>query len=158
MEVLEFYYRVYPDRCTIQLKPCSDKTNHFSIVWPAKRGTIAKEDFEAMDAQIRHYIEQRGGQLEFQIIKACENCTYGRFEAGFEQLVLSTFRTQYAGINCVKDLPLDDAKHQHLKTTIVWDEDHPIAFHIHSRSPDKRFTDIMKSPMGTVVVLNIGFK
>lgn len=154
-----FCYRTYPDRQTIQFKPSHDKTNHFSIIWPVKKKAIAQTDFEVMDKRIRNYLAEHGHVIHFTIIKVCANCTYGRFESEFEELVLDC-RKQYQGINIIKDLPLDDTKHQHLKEEgVVWDEDHPIAFHIHSRSRtgnegvDFVFESAMKGPMNSTVVL-----
>lgn len=154
----QFRYRTYPKQRAIQLKPYHDKANHFSLVWPESKRSISEADFAAMDAAIRAYLEQCGGVLRFTIIKACLNCTYGRFEPGFEQLVLG-FRAHYPGINAGKDLPLDDPKHQHLREDGFWDDAHPIAFHIHNRyahgdpALDAAFNAMAKGDMFTLNVI-----
>jgi hypothetical protein len=157
----QFRYRTYPKHRAIQLKPYHDKGNHFSLVWPESRRSISDADFAAMDAEIRAYLVQCGGVLRFTIIKACMNCTYGRFEPGFEQLVLG-FRARYPGINAGKDLPLDDLKHQHLRDEDgFWDDAHPIAFHIHNRyehgepALDAAFNAMAKGSAEPTFILNV---
>lgn len=150
-----FRYRTYPSKRAIQFKPHHDKTNHFSIIWAKSKGDISQADFEAMDRQLRDYLIRCGGIVQFRIIKACLNCTYGRFDDALEQLVLG-FRTTYSGIYTIKDLPLDDPKHQHLKTDgELWDEAHPIIFHIHSKSDDASFSAMMRGARNSVVTLRI---
>lgn len=147
-----FYYRTYPERCIIQFKPCHDKGNHFSIVWPETKGSISHHDFQEMDKQVREYLARNQGRVSFTIIKACANCTYGRFDEPLETMLLG-FRDKYKGLNKVKNLPVNDPQHQHLKDHVVWDETHPIAFHIHHRSADADFTNTMKGNLGDCVVL-----
>jgi len=64
-------------------------------------------------------------------IRVCANCTYGRFDQSFEDLIID-IRNTYPGISTKKDLPLDDEQHQDLKEVELWDEHHPIIFHIHN--------------------------
>lgn len=65
-------YRVYPKQCAIQLKPLHDKTNHFSIIWTKDKGA-SKTSFSTIETD-------RNCNLQFVILRACANCTYGRFD------------------------------------------------------------------------------
>ena len=155
----DFRYRVYQKNQAIQFKPAHDKTNHFSIVWSKDKKNITEDAFNKIDKGIRKYLHQHGGKVTFTIFKACENCTYGRFEEEFEDLILG-YRATNEGIYRGKDLPLNDPKHQHLKQEVVWNEEHPIIFHVHSKSCtgdeelDTNWTAMMKMPLGTRVALN----
>lgn len=150
----KFYYRVYSKQRAIQLKPCHDKTNHFSIVWTKDRKGLSLEAFNKLDMMLRAYIESRNNVLNFRIIRACKNCTYGRFEQDFEEMILEMRKNYPLCKN--KDLTLDDPKHQFLKTDEVWDEDHPIIHHIHSESDDAVWVDFMRnSSRNSVLTLKV---
>lgn len=149
-----FRYRAYKKQRAIQIKPAHDKTNHFSIIWTKNKKTISDEAFQEMDEGIRAYIANNG--LTFRLIKACKNCTYGRFSDEFENLI-SQYRKKY-DIYDGKDLPLDDPRHQHLKDTETWDADHPIVFHIHSKSSNNDWYEFMQSSQNSVLKLDIVFE
>lgn len=153
---LSFRYRVYPKQCAIQLKPLHDKTNHFSIIWTKDKKTLVK-DFPVIEAEIREFIMARKCKLQFTILRACTNCTYGRFDADFENLILD-LRKRYPAIHRVKDLTLGDPKHADLSAKMmeigsVWDESHPIIHHIHGKSctgdmiADSRWESTFRGPM-----------
>lgn len=134
---LSFRYRVYPKQCAIQLKPEHDKTNHFSIIWTKDKKSLAK-DFPAIEAEIRNYITSHGNKLHFTILRVCTNCTYGRFDDRFEEMIIN-MRAKYPAIYTGKDLTIGDPKHVDLNKSlqildITWDESHPIIHHIHGRS------------------------
>lgn len=151
----EFYYKVYPKQRAIQLKPHHDKTNHFSIIWTKDRKTLTPEILTLLDKTLRDYITVNGNVLHFRIIRACKNCTYGRFEQEFEDKILD-MRKQYPFLSRIKDLTLDDPKHQFLKEHEVWDEDHPIIHHIHSESDNPVWVDFMRnSSRNSVLTLKI---
>lgn len=77
--------------------------------------------------------------------------TYGRFEQELEDM-----RKHYPFLSRIKDLTLDDPKHQFLKEHEVWDEDHPIIHHIHSESDDPVWVDFMRnSSRNSVLTLKI---
>lgn len=139
-----FHYRAYPKKRVIQFKPAHDKANHFSIVWSKQRAEFSLEDFNVMDAVIQTYLKEKNGVLSFRIIRACKNCTYGRFDDSFEQLILG-FRATYPLLCRDKDLTLDDPKHQFLKAVETWDETHPIIHHIHSESKDEVWVDFLRN-------------
>lgn len=84
----DFCYRVYTKQRAIQFKPLHDKANHFSIVWTKDRKGLTLEDLNKMDEIIKTYIRSNGNVLTFRIIRACKNCTYGRFEQEFEDIIL----------------------------------------------------------------------
>lgn len=139
----EFRYRVYPKQRAIQFKPHHDKTNHFSIVWTKNKKGLSLYNLTLMDKILRNYIEAHGNTLSFRIIRACKNCTYGRFEQDFEDMILE-MRKHYP-LCKNKDLTLDDPKHDFLKQSEIWDEDHPIIHHIHSESDDPIWVDFLRN-------------
>lgn len=176
---LTFRYRVYPKQCAIQLKPLHDKTNHFSIIWTKDKKALAK-DFPAIEAEIRKFITDRDCNLHFVILRACTNCTYGRFDTEFEKLILD-LRRRYPAIHYEKDLTLGDPKHADLPAKMMtagmtpWDESHPIIHHIHGKSStgdtiaDSRWESTFRGAMsvdeiasgklfGNTVTLNIVFE
>ena len=150
-----FRYRAYKKTKTIQLKPYHDNQKHFSIVWSKDKNLIALEDFNIMDTEIRNYIINNNYKLNFRIIKSTTNCTYGRFNAEFENLILK-YRKIY-NLCTDKDLPLDKPDHGHLKIEELWNEDNPIIFHIHSRDEkDEIWQNLLRnSSKDTILVLNI---
>lgn len=105
--------------------------NHMMIVWPFKKSDISAADFDYMYEEVCRYLRDHDNLISFRLIKACTNCTYFRAEEEFENLILG-FRKRFK-LNNKKDLTLDDPRHDHLKTIEVWDDEHPIIFHAHSR-------------------------
>lgn len=155
----EFIFRVYPKQRAIQFKPVHDKHNHFSIIW-TKEKALSKEDFELIRQEITEYLQKHNNQLTFTIYRVCENCTYGRFDDDFEQLIFS-FRKRFKGIYSGKDLPLDDPKHQFLKDLVKWDEENPIIHHVHGQSKtEPRWEELFwepKAKFGDKVECKINF-
>jgi hypothetical protein len=122
--------RIYNKKqLAIQIKPPHNKHIHFSIVW----GDISKKDFKIITEEIQAFLDETPS-LSFKILRPCANCTYGRFDAAFEDLIMD-FRKRFKGISTKKDLPLDHEQHQDLRIALkgTWDEEHPIIFHIHDR-------------------------
>ena len=158
-----FRYRAYKKQRVIQLKPVHDNTNHFSIIWTKNKKNMTEEHFNQIDQALREYIISNNNKMSFRIIRACKNCTYGRFEQSFEDIILG-LRKQY-DICAIKDLTLDDTKHEFLKKVEVWDVDHPIIHHIHSKSEtddqdqDQIWTDFLRnSSRNSTLLLNIVFE
>jgi hypothetical protein len=150
----EFRYRTYQKRSVIQLKPFHDKENHFSIIWTkgkAQGKGLSKDQFDEIDNQIRNFIHAKGDRLVFTILRACTNCTYGRFDDDFEKLILD-LREKYPEICHDKDLTLDDPKHVDLHDKVLWNEKNPIFHHIHGRSEtgtehDKNWELLFRGPL-----------
>ena len=72
-------------------------------------------------------------------------------------------RRRFKEISTQKDLPLD-GEHKHLREVELWDEDHPIIFHIrHSTTmfegnenqTDIDFSNLMKSDRNTIIPISI---
>ncbi len=165
-----FIYRAYSKKRCIQLKPAHDKTNHFSIIW-SKNKTMTLEEFKIMDAGIRAYLTSKTltsktetkekCEMTFRIIKACKNCTYGRFEQEFEDLIIK-YRNTYQSVSKEKDLNLGlENRNAHLKTEEIWDDEHPIFHHIHNkiRTEDEAgacFNDFLSyGPRNSILTLDI---
>lgn len=165
-----FRYKVYPKQRAIQFKPYHDKTNHFSIVWGNKK-EFSENDFITIEQRVREYLVSHNWTLTFTILRACTNCTYGRFDPEFEELILQ-LRRDYPFLSRKKDLTLGDPKHTDLHQKVVWDEEHPIIHHVHGRSEtgdaeiDKQWEQLFRGPstaaeiakgllFGTKVVLEI---
>lgn len=151
----KFRYRAYRKQRKIQLKPEHDKDKHFSIVWCKEKNEISIEEFEYMDMKIREMLKEKNNELKFRIIKPTTNCTYGRFDEDFEDLI-KEFRKSYK--LCIdKDLPLDHEEHQHLKDSELWDEENPIIFHIHTKDDtDPIWRDLLrKSPKDSIMICKI---
>jgi hypothetical protein len=150
-----FRYRAYKKQRKIQLKPYHDKEKHFSIVWCKEKNEISLEEFEYMDNKIRELMKEKNNQLQFRIIKPTTNCTYGRFDADFEDLI-KDFRKKYK-LCREKDLPLNHVEHQHLKSEELWDDLNPIFFHIHTKDEsDIVWQDLMRnSPKDSIISCNI---
>jgi hypothetical protein len=107
-------------------------SNHMMIVWPPKKADISAEHFEYMYEELCRYLDLHDNTLSLRLVKTCTNCTYFRGEDEFETLIFG-FRKRFK-LNDKKDLPLeDDPRHAHLKELEVWDADHPIWLHAHSR-------------------------
>lgn len=152
-----FRYRAYRKKRCIQLKPWHDKSNHFSIIWTKQKDQISQDQFDIMDGLIRMAIAANKGILHFRVIRACKNCTYGRFDAPLEELILD-LRKSYP-LCADKDLTLDDPKHQFLKETEPWDAEHPIMHHIHSASTNERWKDFMSNAsLGSVLTMHIAME
>jgi len=150
-----FRYRAYKKSRAIQLKPYHDNQKHFSIVWSKNKNDISLEEFNLMDTKIRELLKEKNNELHFRIIKPTTNCTYGKFNKDFEDLI-KQFRKDYK--LCIdKDLPLDREDHQHLKKEEIWNEDNPIMFHIHSRDElDVKWQDLLRnSPKDTIILCKI---
>jgi hypothetical protein len=152
-----FRYRAYRKKRCIQLKPWHDKSNHFSIIWTKQKDKISEEQFDRIDTMLRSIIAANRGILHFRVLRACKNCTYGRFDANFETFVLELRKSYPVCTN--KDLTLDDPKHQFLKETEKWDADNPIVHHIHSASTNERWTDFMaNSSLGSILTMHIAME
>ena len=163
-----FVMRVYGKKtkqCAIMFKPYNvqhpvdvsdyDKNNHFSIIWAKKWRNVPDDMFERFAAEIEMYL--RSHTLSFRIIKACLNCTYGRFCNEFENMILQ-FRKECPELSTAKDLTFDDPKHQHLKDEELWTQDYPIWAHIHNRTgPNADFNSFMQGPRGSVLTLDFIF-
>jgi hypothetical protein len=151
----QFKYRAYKNKRCIQLKPIHDKEKHFSIVWTRSKNDISVEEFKIMDEKIRELLATKNHELQFRIIKPTTNCTYGRFDSEFEDLILG-FRKLYK-LSTEKDLPLDHSEHQHLKTDELWDAENPIMFHIHTRDEsDIEWQTLMRnSPKDSILKCKI---
>lgn len=77
-------------------------------------------------------------------------------------------RNTYPGVSTKKDLPLDDEKHQDLKEVELWDEHHPIIFHIHNNPKmyeqceptevDIAFNTLMRSDRNKLISLKLNYK
>lgn len=128
----KFRYRSYKKQRVIQLKPHHDAENHFSIVW-CKGKKLTVDEFAFIDNKIRMFIQNNDSSLTFTILRACTNCTYGRFQQSFEDMILA-LRDEYPQLCTNKDLTLGDPKHVELLNLVRWDEKHPIMHHIHARS------------------------
>lgn len=137
--------------------------NHMMIVWPFKKSEVSAADFEFMYVEMCKYLEEHNNQLRFRLVKTCTNCTYFRALDEFEDLILG-FRKRFK-LNNKKDLTLDDPRHEHLKEIEVWDEEHPIFFHTHSRrenqkegtttEEDERWFDALWSARNSVITVEI---
>jgi len=156
-----FCYRTYLSQRAIQIKPSHDKTNHFSIIWTKEKKNIKPEQFEVMDKGIREYLATHNNKLTFRVIVACKNCTYGRFNKEFEDLIM-TYRNQNSAVFRGKDLTLGlNNEHEPLKLVEDWTDANPIMFHIHGRSNtgdeeiDSEWFDMMHSPRNSLVELDI---
>jgi hypothetical protein len=162
--------RVYKKQKAIQIKPPHNKHIHFSIIWG---NDIAPEDFATMEKEIRAFLAKTP-KLSFRIIRPCANCTYGRFDESFEDLIMG-FRKRFEGISAKKDLPLENEEHQDLRLLLneshdPWNEEHPIIFHIQAFSKkmlyeggepdlvDITFQNLMKSDRNTVVSVTFSEK
>lgn len=112
---------------------------------------LSSDDFDKIVKRIKDLIIEKGNVLTFTILRACTNCTYGRFDDDFEKLILC-LRDEYPVICKDKDLTLGDPKHQELHTLVCWDEKNPIFHHIHGRSNtgnedlDKQWEAIFRGP------------
>lgn len=142
----KFRYRVYKKQRAIQFKPFHDAQNHMSIIW-TKGKELSKEQFDAIDAELRHYIQLHHNLLTFTILRACTNCTYGRFSDEFENLILS-FRARYKGVFTGKDLTLDDPKHAKLHELVEWSTERPIIHHVHGQSDNADWEALFRGPDG----------
>lgn len=141
---MEFTLKHYKKQASIQLKPTinisADKSRcvHFSIAWfrgsdipKPERKKIMIEIFTSLS----EYFEKNGNTLTFKIVKIGNNCTYGHFDQGFEDII-TKYRSLHA-LNTEKDLPLDQFPDL---------PDIPVMFHIaHSRSTDSNFDKFMKN-------------
>ena len=151
----QFRYRAYKKQRCIQLKPIHDKEKHFSIIWSRSKNDISVEEFNIMDEKIRELLENKNYVLQFRIIKPTTNCTYGRFDQEFEDLIKG-FRKTYK-LNTEHDLPLNDSEHLHLNDEEAWDTENPIIFHIHTRDDqDPEWQNLMrKSPKDSILKYKI---
>lgn len=120
-----------------------------------------------MDKGIRDYIASKSNVMTFRIIKACKNCTYGRFEQEFEDLIIG-YRNTYSSVSKEKDLNMGlENRNAHIKDEEVWDDEHPIFHHIHGKGTtkrdkldddivDARFNEFMSySPRNSLLTLDV---
>jgi hypothetical protein len=110
--------RVYKKQKAIQIKPPHNKHIHFSIVWG---NDITPEDFATMEKEIHTFLAKTP-KLSFRIIRPCANCTYGRFDESFEDLIMG-FRKRFEGVSAKKDLPLENEEHQDLRRSLQGSHD-----------------------------------
>lgn len=154
---MEFVLKHYRKKATIQLKPKTDISSnksrcvHFSIAW-FKTNDISKEQKREISRklfeELCECLEKLENRLEFRIVKACENCTYGHFDKVFEDIV-SVYREKYP-LCTEKNLPLE----QHPEVP----QDKPIMFHIgHSISTDDNFNLLLqqKSNKTKTLIINV---
>ena len=137
----KFYLRYYPKSRTIQFKPHDDKHVHFSVAWIKPMNSMDIQDFnDNIYKPIIDYLDKVNWKLEFQPIKACENCTYGHFDEDFEKLLLD-LRQEYPSLCQDKDLPLDNKQHAHLREEGIRE---PIFMHMaHSRSNNEELNKFL---------------
>ena len=155
-----FYYRCYPKKRTIQLKPQHDPGVHFSIAWCKPKTAISVEDFHKIDEEIREWLEEHDWKLTFQPVKACQNCTYGHFDESFEDL-LQDLRLRYELCE-EKNLPLgpENPENANVAENVKAGKiREPIFIHIsHSRSSNEEFNEYLKSNVNRPMVMNIEIK
>lgn len=141
---MEFVLKHYKKSASIQLKPKEDISTdparcvHFSIAY-FKNVNLSKEVqrdiINDLYEKLRIYLEKVKWKMNFRIIKACENCTYGHFDDEFENIIKNT-RLAY---------PLCDEKNLPLNLHPELPQDDVIMFHIaHSRSTDESFNQALK--------------
>ena len=106
-----FDYRFYKKKSKYICFRSADEERHFTLLW-CDKNSIDREAWDSVNFRFQEYLAAHDWTLTFTPWKACNNCTYGHFDAHFEAFICQ-MREEFPQVDTSHDLTFD-GEHAHL--------------------------------------------